>query len=416
MKSRALRVLLVTLCVGSMAAAAYVGWTEGRRARTEGAAATRYEGHVRRVSRALLDVKGAQAGYVAAGQGEEFWFGRVEALLAAAREALDAAAAEARTPDAQADVAAADTALGDFSQMDRRAREYVRNGQRLLASDLIFSDGLERLDAAIAAIERAGAREIALHEGAAAQGRRLQLLTAAGAGLATLLVAFLLLPLPPLSSARETAGADADAIDTAAAAPGTAVAPAPAPTPDIAPLPSREAAPDRRHPELRAGEDDPGPDVTAIASVCAEISRISDTQALPSALERAAALLDAAGIVVWIADPDGRELAPIVAFGYPQTLIIRMGTIPREAENVTAAAFRTGVLQTVRSEDGSAGAIAAPLLTPVGPIGVMAAEVRHQAEGREATRAAAAIVAAQLAALFGPPSVRSAARTEAAGA
>ena len=34
--------------------------------------------------------------------------------------------------------------LDDFEQMDRRARDYSRNGQRLLASDLVFSDGIEK--------------------------------------------------------------------------------------------------------------------------------------------------------------------------------------------------------------------------------------------------------------------------------
>ena len=79
---------------------------------------------------------------------------------------------------------------------------------------------------------------------------------------------------------------------------------------------------------------------------------------------------------------------------------------PKDAENVTAAAFRTGLLQTVKADAISHGAIAAPLLTPVGPVGVMAAEVLNDGERREATRAAAAIVAAQLATLMGPPAAR----------
>ena len=77
------------------------------------------------------------------------------------------------------------------------------------------------------------------------------------------------------------------------------------------------------------------------------LSRVDDTVSLPPLLERAAALLDAAGIVLWIADPDGRELNPVLAQGYPQHLVNRLGTIPRNAENATAAAYRTGVLQTV---------------------------------------------------------------------
>jgi len=136
-------------------------------------------------------------------------------------------------------------------------------------------------------------------------------------------------------------------------------------------------------------------------------------RALPPALERAARHLDASGLVIWVADPDGRELLPVMAHGYPQNLISRLGSMSRDAENVTAAAFRTGLVQTVNADKISHGAIAAPLMTPAGPVGVMAAEVLNDGERREATRAAAAIVAAQLATLMGPPAARSQGKTEA---
>jgi hypothetical protein len=149
-----------------------------------------------------------------------------------------------------------------------------------------------------------------------------------------------------------------------------------------------------------------------MAALCTDLSRAMDTRALPPALERAARLLNASGLVIWVADPDGRELAPVLAHGYPQNVLTRLGTIPRDAENATAAAFRTGVVQTVRADNGSNGAIAAPLMTPTGPVGVMAAEVLNDGERRETTRAAAAIVAAQLATLMGPPAPRAQGRSE----
>jgi hypothetical protein len=126
-------------------------------------------------------------------------------------------------------------------------------------------------------------------------------------------------------------------------------------------------------------------------------------------------VLDARGIILWIADPDGRELTPIVAHGYPAQLVNRLGAIPRDAENATAAAFRTSLLQTVHPDAESSGAIAAPLVTSGGCVGVMAAELRRDAETAESRLAAAAIVAAQLATLVGPPA-RSQGRAEAAGA
>jgi hypothetical protein len=162
-----------------------------------------------------------------------------------------------------------------------------------------------------------------------------------------------------------------------------------------------------------AEEKTPSIDLSNVAGVCSDLARLGDTRSLPAVLARAAGILDASGIVLWIADPDGQELAPIVAHGYPPHLINRLGTIRRDTENATAAALRTGLLQTVHADSTSNGAIAAPLVTAAGCVGVMAAEVRNGRERQEAVTAAAAIVAAQLATLVGPPSSR--ARTEAAG-
>jgi hypothetical protein len=59
----------------------------------------------------------------------------------------------------------------------------------------------------------------------------------------------------------------------------------------------------------------------------------------------------------------------------------------------------------------SAGAIAAPIVTPAGCVGVMAAEVLHDSERQNMKLAAATIVAAQLATLVGPPAARNHAKT-----
>src|SRR5207237_7215412 len=118
---------------------------------------------------------------------------------------------------------------------------------------------------------------------------------------------------------------------------------------------------------------EPSVDLQAVATVCNDLARVVDTRALPALLERTAGVLDASGIILWIADPDGRELAPIVTHGYASNLVARLGTIGRDAENVTAAAYRTSLLQTLRADASSNGAIAAPLVTPTGCVGVMAA-------------------------------------------
>ena len=410
MTSRALRVALATMAIAAIVGAAYVTW----KALAEGDLATDaariVDARVRSASRTLLEIKSAQAGYVAAGQGDDFWTARVDALFASSRETMAALRSQAGAA-AQPEIDAALAAVEDFEQMDRRARDYARNGQRLLASDLIFSEGIEKLDAAVGALDRARDLDDAAHSASVQEARRRQLLAAASAAAAALLVVLLLTPVKRGTTTVEPAALQA-----------------PDASPDL-PLSLRrespaavipQAAPPSPPPSVRV-EASPPPaapaiDLPAIASLCTDLGRVLDTRALPDALERATRLLDASGIVLWIADPDGRELAPVMAHGYPQNMVARMGAIPRDAENVTAAAFRTGVVQTVRADAISHGAIAAPLMTATGPVGVMAAEVLHDGERHEATRAAAAIIAAQLATLMGPPSSRAQTQTGAAGA
>jgi hypothetical protein len=415
MKSRAVRLALQALFVALLAAAGYVVWQQESKSVEVANAARAFDERAHALTRSVLEIKSAQPGYVAAGQGEDYWLARVAALVGSTRDGLTSLQAQARIPQARTEIDTAVAALEDFGQMDRRAREYVRGGQRLLASDLVFSDGIEKMDAAAAAIERAQVSETAAADLAIAALRQEQLLAVGGAAALGLLIVFVLVPLPRSEAPAVTdSPAAREATPPARAATPLSIAPAPAPP---KPAPVMPAAP-ARMPALAgalanaAKPSSPGVDLAGIAALCSDLARVFDTRALPAALERAAALLNASGLVIWVADPDGRELAPVMAHGYPQHQLSRMGTIPKDAENATAAAFRTGLVQIVKADDISHGAIAAPLLSPSGPVGVLAAELLQDGERRDGTLAAAAIVAAQLSTLMGPPPARAGAKTE----
>jgi hypothetical protein len=286
--------------------------------------------------------------------------------------------------------------------MDRRARDYARSGQKLLASDLVFSDGLELSQAAATALDQARLAEIDGRAAGVATIHRRQLYALGAAAAAAMLIVLLLVP----TGTARTVEATAEAVQ------------APALTTPRNEEPDLGLALDASSEGWstpRRAEEPPPLDIGRVATLCTELARVADTRALPAAMERAATVLDASGIVLWIADPDGRELAPIVTHGYPQQMVTRLGTIVRDSENATAAAFRTSLLQTVKADAVSSGAIAAPLLTPAGCVGVMAAEVRDGGEQNEAKLAVATIVAAQLATLVGPPLPRTQGR-EIAGA
>jgi hypothetical protein len=399
MKNRAVRLTMFLLFVIALGATAYLFWLGETQARGEGVAARSHESRALDAVRDIHALRSAQQAYVAAGQGDQFWADRVSTTLTQLQEAIARLRGASTAPGAVAALDNAAAILQDFEQMDRRARDYARGGQRLLASDMIFSDGLELTAAGIEAVQRAAIAERGLRDASLEGIRSRQLYALGSAAAAALLVALLLLPGPraaPSADASATLVADGEGsseaggmdIGPALDEGWSAVADAPKPFPTSL-------------------------EMSVVAAICTDLARLADTRALPTLLERAASTLDATGIILWIADPDGRELSPIITHGYPPTLVTRLGTILRDAENATAAAFRTSLLQTVKTDAVSNGAIAAPLVGPGGAVGVMAAEVRHEGEQDPAKLAAASILAAQLAALVGPPSTK--ARAEATG-
>jgi hypothetical protein len=401
MNSLALRWTTFGLFVAMLVVAVYLITVADTASRAAFASADNFDRRSQSLTQAVLELRMAQQAYVAAGQGDEFWGSKVAAQIASLREELAALRSAAATPGARAEIAEAVSALDDFERMDARAREYTSGNQRLLASDLIFSDGLEKTAGMVTAIQAARTAEIDESRGLIRAGRQRELLVAGAAGAAALALGFLMVP-----------------IRRAQPEPTSSVEPQPVPVGlmlrdarDPLPPPVAETLP-----SLREAEREPADpfDLGRVASLCSELARVVDTRALPGVLEATASVLDANGVVLWIADPDGRELNPIVTHGYPAQLVTRLGTIPRDAPNATAAAFRTALLQIVESDAVSNGAIAVPLVTPSGCVGVMSAEVRHGGEKQDAKLAAAAIVGAQLATLVGPPSSRPQERSEAA--
>ena len=73
------------------------------------------------------------------------------------RANLQALRAQADGTGSAGGLDATTVALNEFAKADKRAVEYVRTEQRLLASDVVFGDGLERTEAALAALEQARA-------------------------------------------------------------------------------------------------------------------------------------------------------------------------------------------------------------------------------------------------------------------
>jgi len=413
------RLTLLLVCLAAFGDAAYLTWSSEQQSHQIVSTGRQFDSAARAAAVNVADLRAAQQAYVAVGQGQDFWFARVTAIakeLGDNLSYLKSIASQPAVPQALDDASAA---LQDFEQMDRRARDYARGRQVTAASNLVYTEGVDLTRKAGDALARAIDAELSGEDGTVAAARRRALYAfGTAAGLSTLGL-LLLLPVgskPDAAAAAIPARVQAeppslglDDLDDFGVVSHATRAPAATSGAEVDAKARPAAASKFPPPKPLVGKvvpPKPLVDLGSVASICGELARVADMKALPELLTRAAGVLDASGIIVWIADPDGRELSPILVHGYPPQLATRLGTLARDAENVTAAALRTGLLQIMKGDAISNGAIAAPLVSAGGCVGVMAAEVKNGGEQQELLQAAATIIASQLATLVGPPVVR----------
>jgi hypothetical protein len=374
--------MLLVLVLLAAGAAGFEMFSSTQAAAREQASARAFDDQARAALLALAELRAAQQAYVAAGQGETYWIGKVASSLESLRGSIGGLELSAVSKDAIAALDASASVLDDFQPMDERAAGYARGGQRLLASDLVFADGLELTKSAARHLEDARLAEASARLATLEGRRRRAQFTAAGAlGLAVMAVILLL---PARSPGRSGGRLSPERRPQANADRSTVVET----TRSASPTPGQQLEAD--------------PYLQRLAGLCTELAQVADAEHLKSALGRAAGLLDAQGLVIWMADPSGLALNPTLAHGYAAEVVSRLGSLAREDDNATAAAYRTGEIQIVKGDAGGCGALAVPLLMPAGCVGVMSAELTGRREQNAGVRALAAIVAAQVASLVGP--------------
>ena len=330
--------------------------------------------HAREAADALAELRASQQSYVAAGQGADFWMPKVTATTSAVRTWMVELRQAAASGPARASLMDAEAIVAEFDALDKRARDYLKSGERLMAADVIFTEGGETAANAARHVEQARLADHQAFDAREAEIRAQQAAALGGAaGIAGLII--LLLAFGPRQRAVTAAEGPVEGI----------VEPAPA-APRAAVLSLRPQTP----PLLRTA-----------AELCTDFGRVRDVSDLKDLLARAAQAMDASGLIVWLGSTSGADLQPIVSHGYSPQVIARMPAVPKASDNAAAAAYRNGTMQIVLSRPGgSPGALVAPLLVPDGCIGAFSAEVRNNAEGSEAVQALAVIFAAQLASIF----------------
>lgn len=142
-------------------------------------------------------------------------------------------------------------------------------------------------------------------------------------------------------------------------------------------------------------------DLPAIAALCTKLAGAASFQDLSPLMKDAATTLRADGLILWMSDPAGAALYPLLSHGYASTMVAQLPPVHRHADNAIARAFRLAAIQVVESAPRSTGAIVVPLTTPMGCSGVLALEMRDAAERCDGVRACATILAAQLSLLVG---------------
>jgi hypothetical protein len=325
---------------------------------------------------AVANLRGAQAAYFATGQGPDFWLKRARDLSAEIERAISGLQNTAASPAAVAHYDAALSALGGLNGLDQKARDDLDNGASRLAADVIFTDANLSAQTLSTELSAGHAAELAARDRRVADLRRWRFRAdAAGVGMLVLLVL-------SVGAARRRRSAD----DVGAREEPTisSIAEAARPEPMKVPVPV------------------PAIDLSAAANVCVDLARVLDGADIPPLLERAARVLSAKGVVLWVVDSGGTLLRPSLSHGYPEKILQRLGPLQTDADNVTSLAFRSLQPQMLASSSrGSANAFAVPLITSSGCIGVLAAEVGRDRPGTD-TLAVASMFAAQLATLVAP--------------
>ena len=359
---------------------------------------------------ALAELRSAQQAYVADGQDGEYWVSQVDTHLEAVLGSLDNLKRQVSNPDTLAALDDAVAAVGELRNLDADAREFIGSDQPLQASDLIFTRGFDLVDRARAHVQAAQQEE---------RTSRLDVMSTARATqsrmmwTAVVVVVLSMLVLAPASASSERDDPTAD--DGEYRVPETNTlsllsldGDSGGDELDLPPVDSGQAAVTATSAAGDAGTgraarpaaSQAAPDLAATAALCTGFSNLTSRDQLPGLLGRAAALMNASGIIIWISNENARTLQPALGHGYAPGTLERIGSIPQIGTNPTSTAFATKRIQVVGSEGLDTGALAAPLMAAERCIGVLSAELREGWESSDAVQATASIVAAQLAPLL----------------
>lgn len=338
-----------------------------------------------RTSELLLDIRASLHAYVAPGQGLPFWAKRAQENINNLHQSL---------VDLDRLVAPTGRSLSEsldgsdqLKAAEQRARTHVSRGELQLAGDVIFTEVRDLLAAATDQVDSVRADLKRRHDQRAAAIRAEQMMLAGGALALWILIALFMTPTPAVAKVKDPAEWRNELKETLAKPAPTPAALVPAPV-VVPPAP------------IQAGVAVAS--VREVSEICADLSALSDPGALEGTLARVSSVLDATGLIVWLASNDGSSLTPVATHGFDPALVARIGRISRYSANLTASAFRENTPKISTPTTTAPAALAVAMCGPTGPSGVLSIELKAGQTVDEAKVALASIVAAQLATLTMP--------------
>jgi len=372
-------ILLALACLIALGAAVQDFRFDKSLSQTQSRVAT-IDREVSSLSVTISDLRAAQMAYLAAGQDPEFWmrrvtefFSRLDAGLGDLRSAVDSSVARTH-------IEGATSAVADLLSSDKRARAALESDERFVASDIIFSDSVapsQMVASELAAVRLAATEASAASSRWQSTGR---LVLGPVALIAVLLLAFL----------AGRASHDSQA-PPATIAEMLRELPPPVKTAGIAPKPAVPV-------QVPAATVN----LNAAAELCVDLARVMDARDMQPLLERAAKVLEATGMILWVVNQERTSLLPVLTHGYPERVLVRLNALDVEADNVTSYAYRSVRPQTLLgSGPGTTSAIAVPLVTANGCNGVLAAEVYDTKPSTEFI-SLSRVIAAQFATMINP--------------
>ena len=373
MRSRVLRAGVLVILLASGAGAAYIAWDAKRTASRLSVSET--ESQIERLMATVADIGSMHAAYVAPGQNAAPALERFPNLL----RQLAAQTAEAgpglRSADAQQSLRAVADATALLTQADASARDNLLLGDTVTASHILFGEARAALMTMTGALgEARRAERVRASAMLEAANSRTELVVG-GVALVWIAGVLLLVPIPSTRAAHPEQVAPPDEVPFSTL---SLVAPAP-------------------NPPITQSVDPPARtiDMLAAAEICAAIARVEDTGELSTLLGRAADLVGASELVVWLRGGD--QLFASLVHGSQDDSKARL-PLRRSDDSAAVRAWQSSHVEVASAAESADGVdvIAAPMVAPAGCGGVVTVSLRPHDVADEMTKAVVVMIAAQL--------------------